>query len=395
MRVLFVSHAYVVGVNQDKLNAIAQTKKVKVGLLTPSNWKAREWDSFLPVEKPYPDIQVYSAPVSFTGRGGACFYNPLRVWQVIQDFKPDLIQVEQEVFSICAFELAVFSRIINKPLVVFGWENMERQLSFFRSRIRRFVLNTASLIITGNHDGANLVRGWGYEGLLEIMPQMGVDTTLFAPQTERKSSKQLQIGFLGRLVTEKGIDTLLRAIAKLRHRGLNCQGIICGFGSEEANLRQQAVELNITDNIVWRGSVPHALAPAELSQFDVLVLPSRTIDNWKEQFGHVLIEAMAMEIPVVGSTCGEIPDVIGRSDLVFEEEDSDALAAILEKIALQPAWRQEIATYCLNRVKENYSHEKIAERLIGLWQNIEQRSNFIMTELNQNQQSQSGERECA
>jgi hypothetical protein len=75
-------------VNQGKLNAIAETGKAEVGLLAPSNWKALEWNRVFEVEKPYPNIQIYSAPVSFTGRGGAHFYAPGKIWQVMNDFHP-------------------------------------------------------------------------------------------------------------------------------------------------------------------------------------------------------------------------------------------------------------------------------------------------------------------
>ena len=76
LRILFISHGYVVGVNQGKFNASAQTGKAEVGLPAPSNWKALEWNRLLPLETPYPNIKTYSAPVLFTGRGGAHLYAP-------------------------------------------------------------------------------------------------------------------------------------------------------------------------------------------------------------------------------------------------------------------------------------------------------------------------------
>jgi glycosyltransferase involved in cell wall biosynthesis len=287
LRILFVSHTYVVGVNQGKLNAIAETGKAEVGLLAPSNWKALEWNRVFEVEKPYPNIQIYSAPVSFTGRGGAHFYAPGKIWQVMNDFQPDIVQVEEEVFSFCAFELAVWSKLTGKPLVVFGWENMERALPILRHWICQFVLNTAQLIIAGNHDGANILRQWNYTGLIEIMPQMGVDQSLFTPQQRAAECRndEFHIGFLGRFVPEKGIDTLFAATRQLRERGLKCRIVLCGSGSGEEALKHEAQKQQVADSRNLAGStVPHDKAPEELSKFDVLVLPSRTIPTWKEQF---------------------------------------------------------------------------------------------------------------
>jgi len=382
LRVLFVSHAYVVGVNQGKLNAIAQTGNVEVGLLAPSNWKALEWNRPLPLENPYPKLHLYSAPVLLSGKGGAHMYAPWDLWHVLNNFKPDILQVEEEVFSLSTFELALWSRLTKTPMVIFGWENLERQLPTPRWWICQFVLNTAKVIIPGNQDGANIMRKWGYSGLLEVMPQMGVDPNFFSPHERQVtahsgsegSNRPFNIGFLGRLAHSKGIDLIFAALRELRQRGFNVCVTLCGSGADEATLRQEAENQQVADSVIWRGAVRHEQAPKELGAFDVLVLPSRTTPGWKEQFGHVLIEAMAMGIPVVGSTSGEIPNVIGRSDLVFQEEDVQGLTLILERLIQDPQWWQQTSEYGLNRVDQHYSHQRIAERLIQLWRSIQTHS---------------------
>ena len=331
LRVLIISHAYVVGVNQGKLKAIADTQEVELALLAPNNWKAWEWNRFLPLETPFPEICVYSAPVWFTGKVGAHIYAPWKIWQVINDFQPDLIQVEEEIFSLCALEVAIWAKLFDKPLVI---------------------------------------SNWGYKGKIEVIPQMGVDTKLFTPQIVNNNQNELNIGFLGRLVPEKGIDILFTAVSQLRQQDLNCQITICGSGKSEADLRQMAAKLKIADMVIWKGAVSHEEAPKEISKFGVLVLPSRTIATWKEQFGHVIIEAMAMGILVVGSSCGEIPHAIANPDLIFPEEDATALAAVLKRAICDRNWRQKMGSYGIERVQKNYSHEQIARRSIDLWQKI-------------------------
>jgi glycosyltransferase involved in cell wall biosynthesis len=383
LRILIISHAYVVGVNQGKLNAIVETGKAKIGLLAPSNWKALEWNRLLPLENPYSKLHLYSAPVAFTGKGGAHLYSPWDLWRVLNDFKPDIIQVEEEVFSLSTFELAIWSRLTGIPMVVFGWENLERRLPLLRWWICQFVLKTAKAIIPGNQDGAEIMRSWGYSGLLEVMPQMGVDPNFFSPRERRigaqvgeseGSDRPFNIGYLGRLAHSKGIDLIFAAVRELRQRGLNVCVTLCGSGTDEEALRQEAENQQVADLVIWRGAVRHEQAPGELGIFDVLVLPSRTTPVWKEQFGHVLIEAMAMGIPVVGSSSGEIPNVIGRADLVFQEEDTKELTVILERLIREPQWWQHVSQYGIDRVGQHYSHERIAERLISLWQSIQTRS---------------------
>lgn len=367
LRVLFISHAYVVGVNQGKLKAIADTGEVEVALLAPSNWQAQEWNRLIKLETPFPEIKTYSAPVWFSGRVGAHVYNPWKIRQVINDFEPDVIQLEEEIFSLCALEVAFWAKRYKIPLVVFGWENQLRSLPLFRRWVRNFVMERTDLYLAGNQDGAEVMRHWNYQGQMEVMPQMGVDTELFAPP-ENKKSDSVNIGFLGRLAPEKGLDILFTAVSQLKD--LDFQVTLCGSGESETDLRQQADKQQISDRLIWRGAVPHELAPVELSKFDVLVLPSRSIATWKEQFGHVIIEAMAMGIPVIGSSCGEIPHVIARKELVFPEGNPEALAQILQRAVGDVNWREEMGNYGIERVAQFYSHKRIARRLIARWQKL-------------------------
>ena len=368
IRVLFISHTYVVGVNQGKLKAIADLG-VEVALLAPSNWKATEWNRSLELETPFPELKIYPAPVWFTGRVGAHIYNPWKIRQVIEDFQPDVIQVEEEIFSLCALQAAFWAKLYRKPMVVFGWENQQRTLPAFRRWVRNYVMSATDIYLAGNQDGAEVLRNWNYQGVIEVMPQMGVDTELFAP-VDRPEPETLNIGFLGRLVPEKGLDVLFTAVSQLKQQGFNCQVTICGSGKSEAELKTLVAQEQISDRVIWRGAVRHEAAPIELSKFDVLVLPSRTVATWKEQFGHVIIEAMAMGIPVIGSSCGEIPHVIDREELVFPEGNPVALAEILKRTIGDRSWHREMGIYGIERVAQLYSHESIARRLIEQWQTL-------------------------
>ena len=368
IKVLFISHTYVVGVNQGKLKAIADLG-VEVALLAPSNWKATEWNRSLELETPFPELKIYPAPVWFTGRVGAHIYNPWKIRQVIEDFQPDVIQVEEEIFSLCALQAAFWAKLYRKPMVVFGWENQQRTLPAFRRWVRNYVMSATDIYLAGNQDGAEVLRNWNYQGVIEVMPQMGVDTELFAP-VDRPEPETLNIGFLGRLVPEKGLDVLFTAVSQLKQQGFNCQVTICGSGKSEAELKTLVAQEQISDRVIWRGAVRHEAAPIELSKFDVLVLPSRTVATWKEQFGHVIIEAMAMGIPVIGSSCGEIPHVIDREELVFPEGNPVALAEILKRTIGDRSWHREMGIYGIERVAQLYSHESIARRLIEQWQTL-------------------------
>jgi len=369
IRVLFVGHTYLVSVNQRKLDALARTGVVDVALLAPERWKQRDWNRIFELERPFGTIRIFPAPVLFNGIAGAYLYDPLAVCKAISRFRPDIVQVEQEVFSLCALQLALIAKLYRRPVVFFGWENLDRSLSFIRRMTRRTVLSLADAVICGNGDNETLVRRWGYRGPTVIMPQLGVDTDLFAP-AHRKRCAEFTAGYLGRLVYEKGIDILLSSLAILRERGRGIHLMVCAEGPLRQELVRRAHEKNLSQLVSWREPVPHSEVPQVMAELDVLVLPSRTVARWKEQFGHVLIEAMAMGIPVVGSSCGEIPNVIGRQDLIFAENDPRELAEILERMVQDDEWRAEVSQYVAERVSRLYTHETIAKRLVSVYRNL-------------------------
>ena len=178
------------------------------------------------------------------------------------------------------------------------------------------------------------------------------------------------IGFVGLLSYLKGVDVLIEALRELENRGRRCELLVVGSGPYEAQLLRQAEQLNVSHLVRWKGSVPHQDVPAEMSPLDALVLPSRTIPCVAEQFGHVLIESMSMGIPVVGSTCGEIPKVIGRPELIFPEGNAMALADVLDRLILDARWREEVSEYGIRRVEERFTSGKIAARLEEIWLDV-------------------------
>jgi glycosyltransferase involved in cell wall biosynthesis len=100
--------------------------------------------------------------------------------------------------------------------------------------------------------------------------------------------------------------------------------------------------------------------PDILNELDVLVLPSLTRSNWKEQFGRVLVEAMACEVPVVGSSSGEIPNVIGDAGLVFPEGDAQQLQQMFFTLMSDKNLRLELGQRGRARVLDCYTQERIA-----------------------------------
>jgi glycosyltransferase involved in cell wall biosynthesis len=168
---------------------------------------------------------------------------------------------------------------------------------------------------------------------------------------------------VGRLVEAKGLRTLVMALAQVRD--LSWRLVLIGKGEFEGELRELLEKEGLVGRVEFLGYVPHEETPRYLSAFDLLVLPSETQPNWKEQFGRVITEAMASGTAVIGSDSGEIPNLVTASNggRIFPERKVEALAGVLREMISRPEVRQECARRGMNWVRENVSLRAIAEKM--------------------------------
>jgi glycosyltransferase involved in cell wall biosynthesis len=139
-----------------------------------------------------------------------------------------------------------------------------------------------------------------------------------------------------------------------------------GTGDALEQAKRLAAEYSIT--LLTHPAVRNEELPEHLAKMDVLVLPSRTTPQWVEQFGHILLEAMAMGIPVIGSSSGEIPNVIGDAGLIFEEGNTAQLAAMLDQLQQNEQERTLLADLGGKRVTEHFTHLKIAQAQMKIYE---------------------------
>ncbi len=144
--------------------------------------------------------------------------------------------------------------------------------------------------------------------------------------------------FLGRLVTEKGIDLLLEALARLRPRGSFPKLTIIGGGPELAGMEQMAERLELRKQVTFAGPKRGAELVDLLQEHKIIVIPSR----YDEPFGVVALEGIACGCAAVGSSGGGLPEAIGPAGISFPNGDVVALAEALEKLLRQPNERMRL-----------------------------------------------------
>ncbi len=287
----------------------------------------------------------------------------------MRGFQPDLIHAEEEPDSLAALQVVAARRIWapRAKLVLHTWQNVDRPRNAAVRWVTRQTLAAADAIFCANQQAAAILERHRYRGATPVLPAIGVDMQTFVPCPDRLAHAGLVVGYVGRMVPEKGIETLIQALGLM---GPGIQAILIGEGPQRVALETQVRTLQLTERIHFYPPAPPTQIARQMCQFDVLVLPSRTTRVWKEQFGRVLVEAMACQIPVVGSDSGAIPEVIGDAGLVFPEGDAASLAECLRRLDAAPERRRELAARGYERAKRLFSQEHIAGETAKIYRQL-------------------------
>ena len=366
MRILVISHAYAERANHKKLEVFSSFPNLEVGLIFPRIWRTWHGEdkevqkSKIKKQKSYCEFPI---DTYFSGDGGKYLYKPIQLIGSIISFKPDVVYVEEEPFSFVSCQLSAVSWLLRTKLVFFTWENLDLPLGKLRDFIEKFTFMTAHSAVAGNVEVVERLKKRGFQKLVEVIPQFGVDTELFheiPSLSSERPEKVFTVGFVGRPSMAKGVDVLMKAVSLLPFEYQLL--IVTSSRDVPQEFLDLAYSLGISERVKYKTSVPHTELPIYFYQMDVFVLPSRTTKTWKEQFGRTLIEAMACGVPVVGSSSGAIPEVIGKAGLVFNEGDHDDLRRKLE-ISSETQQKEKLIVSGLKRVTEHYTYSKICQNL--------------------------------
>ena len=378
MRVLVLSHSYIMKPYRRKFALIAERPDVTLRVVVPARWYESFQDIGFESESDTP-CEEFPCPIRFSGYGSR-FYYRYGVASHFRDFQPDIIHLEEEAWSLNALQTIRLKRkycpnsrfIFRTSLSIptkqrFGFLPVWIERRVFRETDRAFPLSV---------NAGKILTQRGYTGQQTPFPN-GVDVRHFYKMNVSKLRDSLQlsdcfvVGYVGRLLQMKGIDTLLEAVAHLVNHDATrtYKLLIVGQGEDKPDFEKIAETLGISGYIMWIDAVPPEEVAAYINCMDALVLPSRTTAEWVEFFGRVLIEGMACEVPVIGSDSGEIPHVIDDAGLIFPEGDINALAERIDHIAHDACLRNNLVARGLERVRD-FTWEAIAEQTYQVYQEL-------------------------
>jgi glycosyltransferase involved in cell wall biosynthesis len=166
------------------------------------------------------------------------------------------------------------------------------------------------------------------------------------------------IVFLGRLVSDKGCDLALRALALLKQEGLDPSFTVIGDGPELRGLKQLASELGLTDRVDFLGTVLEGRGQI-VARHKIMVVPS----IWEEPFGIVALEGIAAGCAVVASQGGGLPEAVGPCGILIPNGDVRALAAALKDLLTNAFLREQLVARRSEHLKD-FQPEFVAKRYL-------------------------------
>jgi glycosyltransferase involved in cell wall biosynthesis len=364
MRAILVSHAYVSRASRAKLRAL-NALGCTVAAAVPARWP--DPDGRGPTITEWTDdggVGIVPIPVrGDASEPGRVRWDGRSLRRLFKDFRPDIVQVEEEPWSRAAARSVAEARRLRIPVVGFTRTSLPVTHGLAERIRRRSVLRTAAGAIAATPlAGALLAQA--RPGLpLAVIPQLGVAPASVASRVDGP----LSLGFMGRLVPEKGLDVLFRACVKvLGDWTLD----VVGTGPSLLELEALAERLGISARVTWHGALPRAdLAPV-WDGINCLVAPSRATRDWVEIEAPAVVEAMGRGIPVVASDTGALRHVVGSGGIVVPEDDPTLLADALRMLLDDPAERVRLGGEGRRRVMAEFTGEALARRQLEFWRSL-------------------------
>ena len=390
MKTLIIDKTAVLETSQRKCLELAKFNDIDLTLLCPERWV--ENFAEIALEKTHdPNYKIVTGKVAFKGYENRGFYYT-GILKAIRE-KPDIIFLLEEPFSLFALQTVVLKSIFSRrsKVIFYTWDNLSRKYrypyrpSLIYEFINQLTLRLSCYAITGNSDAIEILKSKGFKKPIAYAPY-GIDLNLFSEKNVAGLKEELNLrspvfGYIGRLLEEKGLDIFLKAIALYKKEfGQKFSILIIGRGKYREDLERMAKDHSLTNNLVLLDTVLHKMVPEYMNCIDIFVLPSKTKWNFKEQFGRVLVEAMACGVSVIGSSSGALQKIIGDAGLIFKENNPVDLKSKMIQLLNNVELRNKLKVKGKIRVKE-FTWEIFAKKIHNIlnWVIKDENSNRFNT----------------
>jgi glycosyltransferase involved in cell wall biosynthesis len=379
MRVLRISHASLTPALRERERALVRRHpNVNLEVVTTERWREAEVD----VEATDDDLFPVTRSRARLSKHIQLFaYDPRPIIASLRRHQPDLIDLNHEPYSVACAEVLTLCRWLapRAAIVVQACQNIFHRYPPPFSWLERRALKRADVLAVCSETVREVLDAKGFNGQSVVIP-FGVNTEVFRPRRplDRDSRGPRTIGYVGRMLPGKGLNILAEALGKLEPESWKL--LVVGDGPERKNFEQALAARGLLDRAEFLGAISYEKIPDIYQRVDLLVMPTQTTKRIREQFGRVLVEAMASAVPVIGSTCGAIPEVIGDAGLVVPEGDPDALAGALGDLLSDSVLRERLVRAGLDRVNQHFSWERVADKTHDLFLQVLRRKAAVLNE---------------
>jgi glycosyltransferase involved in cell wall biosynthesis len=231
-------------------------------------------------------------------------------------------------------------------------------------QLERRALRGAAAAYPCSTEAGEVLRRKGFAGSLHVLP-LGVT----AGEPRPRGDGPVRVGFVGRLEPYKGGDVAIRAFVRAGE-GMDARLELLGSGSAEGDLRRLVASLGAGDRVSLPGAVPQDEALVRIGGYDALLVPSLTTPSWKEQFGRVAAQAMALGTPVIASDSGALAEVVGGAGLLAREGDVADFAEKLGAVLRDPELAARLVAEGRRRVLERFTWERVADATDRMYREV-------------------------
>ena len=368
MKILSISHSCVVSEYQKRMREVAKFSDIELILVVPKHWLQFNRKVNLEKDSDQNYRIISNQPITWCFKRNA-LRNVTHIYPgikgILKSLEPDIIEIWEEPFSAVTAHTTFWAkRVIPKSkLIFFSAHNIRKNYPFPFSKFEKHTYKNADYAFLMSDEVAKVLRDKGYTKGFRVLP-LGIDPDIFCKKNVSCLKKELGlmdfvIGFMGKIVEQKGILDLIEAISQINEK---IQVLIIGKGDLRGEVEHLVKLSGRSKRTIIIDTVPHSQVPDHLNCMDLLVIPSITLPHLKEQFGRIIIEGMACEVPVIGSDSGEIPVTIGEAGLIFKEGDVADLKDKIESLIRNRSLRDTLSGKGRKRVLENFSWRVIAKK---------------------------------
>jgi glycosyltransferase involved in cell wall biosynthesis len=370
-RLLTVGHSYCISLNRRLAHEIAATGEWEVTAVGPARFRGDfGWNVLEPDAAEA--CRVIPVPVHISRPVHLMIYGR-QLKALLQQQPWDLVHCWEEPYVAAAGQVALATPSA-VPIVFATFQNIEKRYPPPFRWIEQYALARAAGIVAFGRTAHEVVVERAPLGTPVQVISPGVDVRRFHADAGAQARIRRQygwsdrtpiVGFLGRLVSEKGCALLTRALDRL---GVPWRALFVGAGPLEADLRHWA--LRHPGRVRIESGLGHEQVAEYLNAMDVLCAPSQTTASWREQFGRMIVEAFACGTPVIASDSGELPHVVADAGLLVPEGNEAKWARAITTLLTDERLRDELRRRGQQRAVEHFAWPSIARQHLQFFDQI-------------------------